>query len=649
MVNKRAYTPIWLILGSIIIVALLVTGVLYATGVLQQSIGVSLKVPSGCKSSILSIDKTSISRSSSTLGEQVYQLTLTGREGGQCVYGYLDSNELEQEIESATGKDIELKYDNPFLISINRKQSNANYKIDSNYEREIKSYKYYSKGSPITTFISVITCKTGSLTQSSCSKQCAGKGYSHSNCEDEGSKGEACYCWDFPIQGYVYGFNADRLSESLDVVVSLGDGSSSTISLNTDSNIDAYQKVFKDGLYVTFEGFLQGTNLIPDANAKIYDKSGTKTIVSSSAGISATQSPLCEDKISYSAVESCMLQYNNALKLGFNTPSEFSKATISGTQISLPISDDSFYPVIKIQLKAKWLGIYEPVSKPDISNCQSVTTEFRNSKETDATYDLGIKEGTGSEGTFNIKVSCSNDNFKVLQSKDSQTVTEGNIVSGKIRVTQQANEDSSSTCKITASINRLGFSAEDSCTFVATGKASCSIASEQCGDGCCEGLKCNNNVCEKVVGTEICYNEEDDDGDGLIDCLDNSCKDSIYCGGTEPGEESTCAWYDIFCHINKFLIKLKLLFSIIFGFIAGILGLSYITKLTQNSRNTALKIILAFSSLLIFGFTVGILTWIFAGQLLFLIIIVIVLICLGVVRAFLGYLMPIKKGYNMLR
>lgn len=90
-----------------------------------------------------------------------------------------------------------------------------------------------------------------------------------------------------------------------------------------------------------------------------------------------------------------------------------------------------------------------------------------------------------------------------------------------------------------------------------------------------------------------------------------------------------------FCQIGDFFTKLKLLFAIILGFIAGILGLSYMTELTKSSNNMWLRIILSISALLIFGFTVGILVWIFSNQLIFLIILIIVLIVLGIIRGFI--------------
>lgn len=71
--------------------------------------------------------------------------------------------------------------------------------------------------------------------------------------------------------------------------------------------------------------------------------------------------------------------------------------------------------------------------------------------------------------------------------------------------------------------------------FIATGTASCGRIAEACGEaGCCEGLKCGTDGrCERIPGAEVCNDKIDNDGNGLVDCLDPKCKSTTSCGGYE--------------------------------------------------------------------------------------------------------------------
>ena len=74
-------------------------------------------------------------------------------------------------------------------------------------------------------------------------------------------------------------------------------------------------------------------------------------------------------------------------------------------------------------------------------------------------------------------------------------------------------------------------------SFTATGAKSCAITTEACltNTDCCEGLECREDSCNKIVDVENCINQEDDDGDRLLDCFDKDCKNNENCGGIERG------------------------------------------------------------------------------------------------------------------
>ncbi|MEK6881286.1 MAG: hypothetical protein AABY22_16815 [Nanoarchaeota archaeon] len=537
--NRNILVGILIIVGAIILINLGGDGKFFA---------VTDGTPVGCKSSVLSIGDVQVSRTGTDLGESVFQVTLSGREGGQCISGYLDSNELEQKIESKlTGKDIEIKYSNPFKITLNRVESAMYYDIDFADPITHKYYKYTPSTSPITTYglsgiNSLSLCGTGTPKQKSCKNQAQGKGYSNSQCALNSDSKASCYGWNFEDYAKTYRLSNDRIREKIEVKIITGDGDVKSAILDTDANQDEVNREGVDS-YMTFEGFLLGIDP-PQVPEKVASIQGENKIVTTDAGTKAPTSDVCKKKFlgKWSVQESCMAEQNSLAKQGFSTPPKYVNAEIIGQEVKLPLSKDALYPVIKIQVKAKWLGIYEPVAEPELSNCQGVNLEYRNKREALATYDLKIKEGTGEQGSFNIYSSCQ-DGFQVNPSENTKTITGTESVSGQIKVNQFGNEDASSTCEIKASIKRLGFTAEDSCTFTAIGTKSCATTTEACSTNtdCCEGLSCNSGVCQKTPNVEICYNQEDDDNDKLVDCFDKDCKDSNYCGdGNGGGQNATC-------------------------------------------------------------------------------------------------------------
>ena len=68
------------------------------------------------------------------------------------------------------------------------------------------------------------------------------------------------------------------------------------------------------------------------------------------------------------------------------------------------------------------------------------------------------------------------------------------------------------------------------------------------GNGGCEWVDADSE-CQSVEDTEVCYDAEDNDDDGLIDCADSSCFSDSFCGFVEGGcfgyqDNSTCAEND---------------------------------------------------------------------------------------------------------
>lgn len=337
-------------------------------------------------------------------------------------------------------------------------------------------------------------------------------------------------------------------------------------------------------------------------------------------------------------VSGCINQYNSDKSIGstnknseYLTNSQVNSISFSGNNLISTSSIPSFQPTFKIFVNANWVGLHELSGNPQIVTCApSISIEGGTAKSTQIT----VKNVGSSPGQFDYITTC--DSSNVMFSGLIGLIEPGETKSLSLSFSgtnQDANNDLKGTCthKVTDRKSQKSVSCTSSYTVKYSGNV-CTPGLLRCSLDMKSLEKCNDLGTKHETFSACSTN-------CIIKSGTPSCNEGTGGSGEVSGECKYTWWKlgldGIFCSIKEFFIKLKLLFAILFGFIAGILALSYSLKFTESSNSVGLKAGLGIGALIIFGIAVGIMTWIFAGQLLFLLILAIVLISLGIIRGFL--------------
>jgi|GEM_PF-5585957 len=285
------------------------------------------------------------------------------------------------------------------------------------------------------------------------------------------------------------------------------------------------------------------------------------------------------------------------------------------------------------KVRADWLGIVINVGKPAIvsKSCQT----FKAGDTSKIT--LQVKNIGGADGNFVPSVTCNN--IKQTYNINSISINKDETKSIEIPI-DAGNFAPTSTTSDTCQIRVEEYNKPSN---FATSSVSCSIetpalcvegeidTSGNCIKKCVNGKPTQLKCCETGESLLLDPNKINDEFGGYY-CYKGGCAEGlILCDGVCKESCGECAWYDISCKIGDWLNKLKLLFAIVFGLVSGVLALSFSLRFTEKA-GTGLKVGLGIGSLIVFGLTIGILTYIFASQLLFLVILTISLIILGVIR-----------------
>lgn len=382
----------------------------------------------------------------------------------------------------------------------------------------------------------------------------------------------------------------------------------------------SYDVLYQNGIY---------QYLIPNQGASFSGKYGSigspSNYISSCLG--STSLTGCAGSICNTIntkVSSCLNQYNSDKSIGsgnknseYKSNSQVNSITFSGNNLISTSNVPSFQPTFKIFVNAKWVGLKELSGDPQIVNCvPSISIDGGTSK----TSAITVKNKGSSAGQFDYKTVC--DSSDVMFSGTIGLIEPGETKSLDLSFsgTNQNTNDLKGTCTHTITDRKSQKSV--SCTSSYTVKYS--------GNFCTPGLlRCSQDLKSVEKCNDLGTKYE------IYSNCENNCvivSGSPGCSeGSIGGDTQGCKWYDISCKIGNWLEKLKILFAIVFGIISGVLALSYSLRFTDKS-STGLKIGLGIGSLIVFGLTIGILTFIFASQLLFLAILSISLIILGIIR-----------------
>jgi len=308
---------------------------------------------------------------------------------------------------------------------------------------------------------------------------------------------------------------------------------------------------------------------------------------------------------------------------------------LSSTSGEIIVNDVDSYqiPVITLKLNAEidWVGIVQPRTKPEITRLESKC--FTVGK-TDG-YITATIRNRGDKGAVSIRTQCEYP-FRVEGTTPIIQLDAGETTTISIPITATTKTRTKAECTVTVQ-DETDPTIKDSRTVevcvepivvCTAGTKRCNGKNiEQCNSdgsgwdvitvcgGNCE-VKDNQYICSGAI-KEICNDEIDNDGDGLIDMDDPDCKGKI------------CEWYDIKCHVKKLgFLKIMLWFATIAGGVFVMLSSFHFTnKRTQNK---------------VLSWVIGIVMGIFTAVMIF------VYLYIGLVIFFilllLGLFLPIPKG-----
>lgn len=285
------------------------------------------------------------------------------------------------------------------------------------------------------------------------------------------------------------------------------------------------------------------------------------------------------------------------------------------------------YPVLTMYVKADWIGVVTPIPDPSI---EKVSSGCFSSGRT-GTITLEVKNKGTERGEIDFYADCDS-GFDV--SRKSLSFAGGETKTVILEITGTTDkEELTGTCKVYAdAIENIDTRTVEVCT---TGYESCIKDTEWCEDKnrwwCPDPIK--PELKENCVALGKVCNYA---GDGTTFCEDDEdwCEnhpDDPRCDGSECGTWLDLKIFkipDLWCLLNQFIEKFKIVFAIIVGFLGGLLSGSYINKLIpfNTSKNKWIAFLVTFAVL---GGAFGYLAYIYFWWIL------LALIILGIVRAFI--------------
>lgn len=610
---KKSYTWLWITFGILVLIGI-IAGIFYATGVLNQAIGgyTSLSI------SNVVVDGTNKIRIYGT-SQGAEQISINFKK--EVLNQYLNKEGLEA-TKDITGSINYIEQTKSFNILKNRDENFIKLDYKPKSSGFLCNQANCEASKPSSNYILIGQGRTSGLVGTCICSYYYSIG---TNSEFTGASTKS-----FKVLFNIGGKTGTLTDESR--IINLGSGATVewTGDLSNIKNLEApnYAILFNDGKY---QKLISSTAYPQIVSAMESYKSCTSiNNINTNFLLSLTPVAIAFSGIPESTIKSCQATFNNKVD---NSLSDKSISYLSSIQDRVKDSSLNFvadslkfnmdvptsFPTFIITLDAESVGIIELKGEPSIVSC--VPDKTIKSGDT-YTTSLQVKNIGKSSGSFYGKIECGDVtgtlNEKLLEAGETAKLT-ASLTGSNI------NEGIDySNCVVTVTDRKSQKS--DTCNF--------KIGVEYESGLICEPKKV---YCVDDKTLRTCS----DDGKSYSDkeCAEICSNSQCTAKGVTPPPTSECkyTWYKlgldgVFCSIGKFLEKLKLLFAILFGLVAGVLALSYSLKFTEGSKSTGLKIGLGIGSLLVFGLTVGILVWIFASQFLFLVILTIVLISLGIIR-----------------
>lgn len=349
-----------------------------------------------------------------------------------------------------------------------------------------------------------------------------------------------------------------------------------------------------------------------------------------------------------SELDTCLSQYNNLVNLKTqNKDSEFENTnslvddvTWNGVSMLVDLSTQTTFQTFTIDLDADFVGIHKNVGSPDVQ-CPSGRQEFVSGSRAETT--VKVKDLSGTNPTFGLSYQCTNGEGSLQQNRIFNVGTTFQDVLAYSTAQTQTDLDYQclfSAYDLNSPTNR------DTCIvyYKVVPFTGCTPGQKQCSpDGkalmVCNSEKVYDEIpcafgCEIFNGEarcslqkkEICDNNIDDDGNGLVDKDDPQCQGTINeCGAwLELGGKTIIP--DLWCILTLQIQKIMTILAIVFGLVGAVFGFLITRKtLLQNKVSNNATIITSLIVAVLVGFGIWILTLIY-WWLAFLSIIIFVIV-----------------------
>lgn len=351
--------------------------------------------------------------------------------------------------------------------------------------------------------------------------------------------------------------------------------------------------------------------------------------------------------LSDSKAKTCVLNYNNQINAilvdrqgAYVNSVNANSVAFTNNGVDVRLKTVTVFPTFIITLDASTVGIVELKGTPQIISC--VANKDINSGDTYST-DVQVKNIGTSDGSFYGQISCvgASSASGILSEQyveAGQTVSIPIMVSGmNIQSGTQSNKctikiidrksQQSAICDFNLGVKYQSnivcdpnkITCQDSKTLKKCSADGLSFETTKCDNGCVV-LESGEAQCVQQ-SKEVCIDELDNDGDGLVDLADPDCK-------TEKCKDWIFGIPNIPCLINNWFMKFRYVFSVVIGLLGGLLSVSYTNRFVDEEfieRNKWIYIIV----FLVIGGALSYLSFIYFWFIL------IALIIMGIVRAFI--------------
>lgn len=286
------------------------------------------------------------------------------------------------------------------------------------------------------------------------------------------------------------------------------------------------------------------------------------------------------------------------------------------------------YPVLTLYVRADWLGIVTPIPDPKIKELSSEC--FNSGRE--GRIKVVIKNEGEERGEVDVYADCEA-GFDVMRKSVSISAGQERTVYLEITGTTDQTELKGKCTVFADAIENIDEAEVEVCV---SGNVQCTKGEEWCEGGnywhCPTGIQEEIKEDCKSKGQVCNYNA---DGKPFCADSDNWCQthpEDPNCQGSECGYWFKApVWLggwgmpDLFCLINQWFMKFKIIFSVVLGFIGGLLSLLYTRKFTPSDLDKNKKWIIYLSVFVLIGASIGYLAFVYFWWILLAIFILAIL------------------------